>query len=111
MIAQEVAFVPVIHRGFQKQPAHPHMSHLLEASVRSVDATADNAEAFALHLLAEQIILRESDLLVESAKLAELFKFEEHKHSCGKRVVQPRQVLKEIVARVEQPIDPASALA
>src|ERR1019366_9422270 len=54
MIAQKVAFVPVVHRSFQEQPAYPEMSHLLKSTVGCVDAAADDPEAFSLHLLAEQ---------------------------------------------------------
>jgi hypothetical protein len=67
VIAQEIAWVPVVHRGFQKQPSYPQMSHFLEAPVRRINSAANNPEPFSLHLLAEQIILGECHLLMKPA--------------------------------------------
>jgi hypothetical protein len=111
VIAQEVVFVPVVHCGFQEQPAHAQMAHLLEAAIRGVNAAANDSETAARHLLAEQVILGERDLLVKAAELAKLAGVEQHEHSGGKRMVQARQILEEVVARVKEFVDPVAALA
>ena len=46
------------------------MNHLLETSVGGIDSAANDTEAMALHLLAEQVVLGEGDLLVKSAQFA-----------------------------------------
>src|SRR5580700_2979469 len=111
VIAQEVAGVPVVHRGFQEQPAYAQMSHLLEAAVRRIDTATNDAEAFALNLLAEQVVFGKENLFMKSAKLAELFQIEEHEHARGKRMMKTREVLEEIVTRVKKFVEPTAALA
>jgi hypothetical protein len=108
VIAQEIVLVPVVHCSFQEQPSHAQMSHLPESAVRRVNAAADDPKAFTLYLLAEQIIFGEGHLLVKSAELPELFHLKQHEHSRSKRMMQARQVLKEVVANIEQLIDPAT---
>lgn len=66
VVAQKIVFVPVIHCGFQEQPAYAEMSHLLEAAVGGVDAAADDAETLALDLLAEKVVLGKKNLLMKS---------------------------------------------
>src|ERR1700758_213219 len=87
------------------------MAHPLEAAIGGIDAAAHNGEAFAIDLLAEAVILGEENLFVESAQLPESFSIEKHEHAGRERTVQVRQILKQIVADVEQLVDPASAFA
>ena len=77
------------------------MSHLLEAAVRCVDATPNDPKALSLHLLREQVVLGKENLLVKSAKLAECFHVEQHKHSRGEGMMEAREILESIVAQVE----------
>lgn len=111
VVAQEVVFVPVVHCGFQEEPAYAEMPHLLEAAVGGVDAAADNAEALALDLLAEQVVLGKENLLMKSAEFPEFFQVEHHEHSGGERMMKSREVLEEIVTGVEELVDPTAALA
>lgn len=87
------------------------MSHLLEAAVGGIDAAANDAETFALYLLAEQVVLGEEDLFVESTEFMELFQIEEHEHASGEGMMEAREILEEIVAGIEQLVDPATAAA
>jgi len=87
------------------------MPHLLEAPVRCVNTSADDSEALTPHLLGEQIVFGEEYLLVKSAKLAEFFHVEQHKHSRGEGMMEAREILKSIVAQVEQLVDPAAVSA
>ena len=87
------------------------MAHLLEAAVRGVDTATNDPEAFSLHLLAEQVVFGEGDLLMKSTEFSELLPVEQHEHSRGKRMVQARQVLKEVEARVEQFVNPVTIAA
>src|SRR5579863_9574927 len=87
------------------------MPHLLETSVGSVDAAAHNAEALALDLLAQQVILGEENLLMKSAEFAEFFQVEQHEHSSGEGMMQAREILEQIVARIEELVDPTAPLA
>ena len=111
MVTQEVVFVPVIHGGFQEQPAHTQVSHLLEAAVGGVDDAADDAEALPLHLLAEQVVFGEENLLVKSTELAEFFQVEQHEHSGSEGMMETGQVLEEIVGRVKKFVDPVAVAA
>jgi hypothetical protein len=88
MVAQEVVFVPVVHRGLQEQPTHAQVSHLLEAAVGGENAAADDAEAFSLDLLAEQVVFREQNLFVESAEFTEFPHVEQHEHSGSEGVME-----------------------
>src|SRR5271165_1285432 len=87
------------------------MSHLLEAAIRGVDTAAHDAESTPCHLLAQQIIFRKRDLLVKAAQLMKLFRIEQHEHPGRKGMVQARKVLKEIVARIKQFVDPVAVAA
>jgi len=111
VIAQEVVLIPVVHRDSQEEPADAQMSHLLEAAVGRIDSAADDGEALALNLLAEQIVLGIQDLLVKSTKLAESIQVEKHEHSCGEGMVEAGEVLEEIVARIKQFVDPITVAA
>src|ERR1039458_2836614 len=111
VIAQEVVFVPVVHRGFQEQPAHAQMSHFLETAVGGVDAAADDTEALPLHLLAEQVVLGKENLLMKSAEFVEPFQVEKHEHSRGEGMMEAREVLEEIVSGVKQLVDPVAVAA
>ncbi len=111
MIAQEVVLIPVVHRDSQEEPADAQMSHLLEAAVGCIDPSADDGEALAINLLAEQVVLGIQDLLVKSTKLSEFIQVEKHEHSCGEGTVDAREVLEEIVARVKQFVDPITVAA
>ena len=87
------------------------MSHFLETAVGGVDAAADNAEALAFDLLAEQVVLGEENLLMESAEFTEFFQIEQHEHARGKGMMQTRKILEEIVACVKQVVDPVTVAA
>src|SRR5580704_4272091 len=87
------------------------MSHLLEAAIGGVDATADDAETFAVDLLAEQVVLGKENLFVKSSEFAEFFHVEQHEHARGERVVEAREVLEAIVAGVKQLVDPTASAA
>src|ERR1700722_9518385 len=87
------------------------MAHLLEAAIRCVNATADDPETTARHLLAEEVVLGEGDLLMKAAEFPKLIGFEQHEHSRREWMVQTRQVLKEVVARIKELVDPAATLA
>src|ERR1700677_211642 len=111
MIAQEVILVPVIHRRLQEQPSRAPVSHFFEPAVCRINSAADDPKAFAFYLLCQQIIFGEGHLLVKSAQLPELFQLEQHEHSGGKGMVQSRCILEEIVAHVEQLVDPVAVAA
>ncbi len=111
VIAQEIIRVPVVHRGLQEQPSHPQMSHLLEAPVRRINPAPNNPEPFSLHLLAEHIVFGECHLLMKPAQLAKLLQLKQHEHARRKRMVQLRDVLEKIVARIEQLVHQAAVAA
>src|SRR5260370_1344395 len=87
------------------------MSHLLEAAVGCIDSSADDPKAFPLHLLAEQVILRKENSLMKSSEFPELFQIKQHEHSSPARMVEAGEVLKQIVAHVEELVDPVAIAA
>jgi hypothetical protein len=87
------------------------MSHLLEAAIGGVDAAANDAEAFALHLLAEQVVFCKKNLFMETAEFAEFLHVEQHEHAGGEGMMELREVLEEIIARVKQLVDPTASTA
>src|SRR5712691_13199284 len=87
------------------------MSHLLEAAVGCEDSSADDPKAFPLHLLAEQVILGKENALMKSSEFPEFFQIKQHEHSSREGMVEAGEVLKQIVAHVEELVDPVAITA
>src|SRR5271169_2422540 len=87
------------------------MSHFLEPAVGGVNAAADDTEALPFHLLTEQVVLGKQDLFVKSAEFAESLQIEQHEHSRGEGMMQAGEILEQIVACVEQLVDPTAFVA
>src|ERR1700731_2902215 len=60
------------------------------------------------HLLAEQVVFGEGNLLIKSAQFAKFLRVEQHEHAGSEGPMPTRQVLKQIVAGVKQLVHPAS---
>src|SRR6202049_40965 len=108
VVAQEIVRIPVVHGGSEEQARNPEVTHLLETSVGGVDSAANDTEAMSLHLLAEQVVLGEGDLLVKSAQFAKFLRLEQHEHAGSEGSMPTREVLTQIVAGVKQLVNPAS---
>ena len=87
------------------------MPHLLETAIGGVNAAANDAEAFALHLLAEQIVLGKENPLMKSSEFPKLFQIKQHEHSSSEGVMEKREILKQIVRCVKHLVDPAAIAA
>jgi hypothetical protein len=104
VVAQEETLVPIVERRRQEQPRDVKMSHLLEATIRGVDAAADNPEFASCHLLTQVIVLGKMHLLTEPTEFIEALFLEKHEHPSAEGMVQAGQILENIVAGVEKPI-------
>src|SRR5580693_9264641 len=87
------------------------MSHALEPAIRRIDSASHNCESLPLDLLRQPVIFGEQNLLIESAQLAEFRPVKQHEHSRRKRTMQVRQILKEVIPRIKQLVNPASTFA
>src|SRR5271155_252338 len=90
VVAQEIFLAEGMEECIDEQAGYFHVTHLCEAAVRGVDASGDDTETPASHLLAQQIILGKESAFVEAAELFELRCPEEHEHSGRKRCGQYR---------------------
>jgi hypothetical protein len=111
VIAQEVTLVPEIHGCPQEEPSYAEVAHPLETPVGGIDTAAYDCESLALHFLAQPIILGEMNFLVESAEFPEFLSVKKHEHTRRKRTMHVGEVLEEIVAGVEELVDPGSVCA
>jgi hypothetical protein len=87
------------------------VSHLFEATIGRVDATANDCEFVAVRLARQQIVFRKMDLFVKSAKRSERHHLNQHEHASGKWAMKGRKVLKEIVCAVHDLIEQGAVAA
>ena len=87
------------------------MPHLLKAAIGRVHSSADNSKLAARNLLAQQIVFGELCPFVEPAQFLKFFPIEQHEHAGGERLVQARQVLEAVVARVQRLVGPGALAA
>jgi len=111
VVSQKIVFVPVVHCSLQKQPADAQVTHFLEAAIGGIDSSADDPEALSFHLLAEQVILGKENPFVKSVQAAKFLQIEEHEHPCREGTVEAGEILKQVIAGVEQPVDPVTVAA
>src|SRR5579863_7518251 len=106
-----MAWVPEIHCGKQEEPDHAQVSHFLKSPVGGVNASANDAELVSRHLLAQKIVLRKVHFLVKAIEFIKTPLIEKHEHARAERLMQPGQMLEEVVAEINSFIEPVALTA
>jgi len=107
-LASKIFGLSAVESGLHKKPDNFRMSHFLETPVGAVDAASNHSKPAALELACELVILRIERFFIKSAKFGKSFSVHKHEHACRKRMVKTGKSLYEIIAGVQQVVDPAS---
>ena len=106
----ELLVAPREQRRAEEELSELPVAHLLEAAVAGFDASGDDPELAAAHLLAEHKVFSEKSFLVEAAQLVEDRPVEHHEHPGAERGAnEAGAALVEVDRMVSQPRAPIGA--